>query len=326
MTTTLEEPAFDSKAIDAKAAIIKGRVYLIDLGLWGVPGSRRLTGDVQVAGQVLPSDLVSGVPIPLLPADWSKQFSNAKSTVAKFLRGFTPKWTAAGPGSEKIGNEVKLLLRKNFKPVRSEAWDNEIKPWFDNFIVDQWKPLVENFIEAWPAILSSRQGEIGEAVWQNFASGKRMPTQTSLRFDLMLVCVPLPLELSTRMCATIFQEVALAISNGVVARVAQEANKLKDKLSGDAERVSKGSFTEIREAIAQLKSWADLTDDAVMLQVKDLEKLLNDKQLVSDINSDLKHSSDLILGTLQNVLEPIGEIVNKPVWNGLREFDEFLAD
>lgn len=338
MTTAIEEPA--APAAETTTRITGGHVHTaeeyrslaehlsqsvmragVSVRYWR--GRVSLKGaTVEYAGKTLTKeDGVRPPPICVLPREWQTRFRHVEDMIRRTVYrrriqvyGFDFGGSVVDESTADVDERRTLLSSDNIVPTSAK---DEIRAEIGNINRDHWRPLVAEFIEAYPGILESVRAKSDPAVWD--AITKSVPAQTNLHAFFDVVFLPLPLgvradDLTVEALQDGAGDYLVALRESVIRTTIGTLREASENLVSrirDKGVVKAGTIEAVTQALANFRAFAGAMDATeVATQLTAAEELLKSAD-PTEINRSSRHGLGDIAERINEALGAVTRSVDQ---------------
>lgn len=251
----------DVKEAGPLPELLEKGIAVVMLRMQGVPGNRKIPGAaIKVDDHLIDEGVMSSPTLRLVPPDWQKKFNQVHGKAERLVRKASPPKPEEGEallpaGCHLIAAARKASIAKEIEDISSQ----------------ELSPLASEFAAAFPGILEERRQKLdNDTAWQRVKG--RIPPPDRLRKDIKLRFVVLPFTFLNEAGRELAEEVAGQIIGGLAEAIAEEADKLREKVS-DEKTLKEGSFSNIKNQLQLLQDFSFLASPETLKQLQEVKVL-----------------------------------------------------
>jgi hypothetical protein len=237
-----------------------------------MPGARVVRkGELRVDGEVVDPKRALPGRIPIVPAEWRKEYNKVVGEAHKVIEEADPD-ALARPATDQAADDEAARETvsgiPSVKVVAATSLDAKRRR-IDRIRERKFVPLVEKYAAGWDEMLAKLRAELGEPVWAAIAD--RVPTAKEFKDGQYLELQELPLtfvnDIGRRVAYDVAARLVASVADGFSAFAERLAKKVKSR-----EKFLDKSFTDLRQILTVCRDFSFAMPAGVLAQVVAVEE------------------------------------------------------
>ncbi len=297
MSTTLADAVADKLEQETQpedlSDVLAKSIRFVMLRKGGLPGYYKLTeAKVTLSDKELDKERFVGGSLRAIPRQWSSKFTSVYGKAESLIRAAAPDKSDVMPpmipGIDVVAAERVETLKAQVAKVEAE----------------DFKPLLDSFLEAYPGILQDIEAEVKEAnpaAWARLAT--RLPKAADIKASARLQLDEIPISFVGDAGKKAAENIALQIVHGLSEKLEEEVDRVQKRIVEDGV-FKAGTFTELKRQFSLLREFDFLASPELKQKLTTAEStfnaLGNNPHLA--LNENMKSSTKDIVTGLSGVL------------------------